>query len=124
KLTGLRVLLVEDMPALRRLLRRVLQRAGVDVVEAADGRQAMEQLATGLEFDLMVSDVSLPLVSGPELARLVERDHPSLPVVLMSGRGIPPEHEIASSVREVLEKPFKPAALVDAIGRAKAGRSE
>ena len=110
------------MPSLRRLLRRVLQRAGVTVVEAGDGKQAMELLADHADFHLMVSDVSLPMVSGPELARLVERDHPELPVLLMSGRGVPPEHELASSVRDVLEKPFKPAALIDAIARARSDR--
>ena len=47
------------MPSLRRLLRRVLQRAGVTVVEAGDGKQAMELLADHADFHLMVSDLSL-----------------------------------------------------------------
>ena len=92
--------------------------------QAGDGKQAMELLADHPDFHLMVSDVSLPMVSGPELARLVERDHPELPVLLMSGRGVPPEHELASVVRDVLEKPFKPAALIDAIARARSDRGD
>jgi signal transduction histidine kinase len=122
-LAGLRVLLVEDLPSLRRLLRRVLQQAGVTVVEAGDGKVAMEMLSTDSDFDLVVSDVSLPLISGPELADLLQSYQPALPVVLMSGRGVPPEHELSKNVRDVLEKPFKPAVLLDAIARAKAGAS-
>jgi two-component system cell cycle sensor histidine kinase/response regulator CckA len=116
----LQVLLVEDMPALRRVLRRVLQREGATVFEVADGKSALDTVRSEPHLDVVVSDVSLPLLSGPEVARILNDIQPELPVVLMSGGGIPPAEELAPNVLEVLEKPFKPAVLLDTVSRAMA----
>jgi DNA-binding NtrC family response regulator len=79
-----RVLLVDDEPDLRRLLRRSLVRAGFDVVEAGHGRAALE-LARESRFDVVITDVRMPSMGGLELLERLMLEEPELPVVLMSG---------------------------------------
>jgi DNA-binding NtrC family response regulator len=79
-----RVLLVDDQPELRRLLRRGLLKAGYVVVEAWNGRVAVE-LAQQLSFDVVISDVRMPDMSGFELLDALQELDPDLPVVLTSG---------------------------------------
>jgi DNA-binding NtrC family response regulator len=79
-----RALLVDDEPELRRLLRRTLVRAGFEVVEAADGRAALEA-ARLAHFDVVISDVRMPRMGGLELLERLQLEEPGLPVVLISG---------------------------------------
>jgi CheY-like chemotaxis protein len=79
-----RVLLVDDEPELRRVLRRSLVRAGFEVVEACHGRAALE-LARQSSFDVVISDVRMPCMGGLELLERLMLEEPELPVVLMSG---------------------------------------
>jgi two-component system, NtrC family, sensor kinase len=79
-----RVLLVDDQPELRRLFRRSLAKAGHQVVEAWDGRCAIELLRQS-SFDVVISDVRMPDMSGLELLRALFDHDAELPVVLVSG---------------------------------------
>jgi CheY-like chemotaxis protein len=79
-----RVLLVDDEPELRRLLRRTLVRAGFEVVEAADGRAALEAVRLAY-FDVVISDIRMPRMGGLELMERLQLEVPDMPVVLMSG---------------------------------------
>lgn len=79
-----RVLLVEDHPEVRRVVRRYLSKAGFVVVEAWNGRVAIE-LVQQVNFDLVISDVRMPDMSGLELLSAVHHHDPELPVVLTSG---------------------------------------
>lgn len=79
-----RVLLVDDQPELRRLFRRSLHKAGYTVVEAYNGRVAVE-LARQLVFDVVISDVHMPDMSGIELLQTLKQLDEDLPVVLTSG---------------------------------------
>ena len=99
--TAGRVLLVDDQPEIRRLLRRSLVRAGHSVVEAPDGRVAVE-LAQRLRFDVVISDVGMPDMSGVELLHALRQLDPDLPVVLTSGW---PEEPLSLDAFAYLEKP-------------------
>jgi CheY-like chemotaxis protein len=79
-----RVLLVDDQPELRRLFRRSLNKAGYVVVEAWNGRVAVE-LAQQLVFDVVISDVHMPDMSGVDLLQALRQLDADLPVVLTSG---------------------------------------
>ncbi|HEX2870287.1 MAG TPA: response regulator [Polyangiaceae bacterium] len=79
-----RVLLVDDQPEVRRVVRRSLAKAGYEVVEARNGRIAVE-LARESTFDLVISDVRMPDMSGLELLSALHAHDPDLPVVLTSG---------------------------------------
>jgi two-component system, cell cycle sensor histidine kinase and response regulator CckA len=108
------VLLVEDEPGVRRLVRRVLQAHGYAVLEAGDGEQA-EAVARAHpgSIDLLITDVVMPGRSGREVAEALRGAWPGLKVLFMSGytddevmrRGIETDRV------HFLQKPFAPAAL-------------
>jgi two-component system cell cycle sensor histidine kinase/response regulator CckA len=80
------ILVVEDEPAVRRLVRTVLEEGGYRIREAANGREALEYLErSAAQVDLILTDVVMPDITGPELvARLDPLEHP-MPVLFMSG---------------------------------------
>jgi len=123
-IAGLRLLLVEDEPAVRAVLARGLARHEIEVTAVADGAAALAALAGGLAADVLVSDVMMPGIDGVELAARVGRDHPGIAVVLMSGFAEPPLHRAADAqgVRFVA-KPFALADLIAAIGVAQPANS-
>ena len=79
-----RVLLVDDQDELRELFRRTLRKDGHEVVTAADGRTAI-QLASQSRFDVVISDVRMPDLTGVELLQELHETDPDLPVLLVSG---------------------------------------
>lgn len=107
------ILLVEDDPLVRGMARRSLTEAGFTVLEAANGREALEVAARGEELDAVLTDLAMPEIGGQELARRLEQVRPGLPVVFMSGytdndvvrRGL-----LESGV-PFLEKPLSPDDL-------------
>jgi signal transduction histidine kinase len=112
----LRVLLVEDEKMVRELTKRILVGAGFQVVEAADGEQALV-LAEAGEFDVLLTDVVLPVMSGPELVANLRDRGLDFRVVYMSGY---PADFVESRVHlepsELLvHKPFTAAALITAL---------
>jgi two-component system C4-dicarboxylate transport response regulator DctD len=84
-----RVLLVDDQPEVRRVVRRTLATAGYLVVEAWNGRVAIE-LARETTFDLVISDVRMPDMDGLDLLAALHELDANLPVVLTSGSPGPP----------------------------------
>jgi PAS domain S-box-containing protein len=110
-----RILLVEDEPVLREIAQRVLVRAGFDVTAAAGPGEAIIAAETGPEpFDLLLTDVVMPGMLGPELARRLRNSRPDLRVLLASGYA----SEIVDSERHedpLLAKPFSPETLLAAV---------
>ncbi|MCA9778911.1 MAG: response regulator [Candidatus Eremiobacteraeota bacterium] len=114
--TGLRVALVEDEQALRSLLERTLTRAGYVVESAANGADAVEAfLSRADDFDILVTDVVMPKLRGPAVARRLREAHPHLQVIFMSGftdgalDDIDPENDL------FLQKPFSPGEFLRAL---------
>ena len=110
------ILLVEDDPWLRELARKILADLGYRVIGCAS---AAEALARGSveTVDLLVTDVIMPEISGPELARLLTETRPEIAVLFMSGYA---EDEIVhrgvvDRGVSLLSKPFKPDALARAV---------
>jgi PAS domain S-box-containing protein len=112
---GATVLVVEDEPAIRSLARRSLEAAGLTVVEAENGRHALEVVSAGGEPpQLVLTDVIMPGLSGRELGEAVAAARPGLPVLFMSAytgddvlaRGLLPEQA------PFIQKPFAPEELV------------
>ncbi len=114
-----RVLLVDDQPEVRRVVRRHLTKAGFLVVEAWDGRMAVK-LAREQTFDLVISDVRMPDVSGLELLKALHEHDPDLPVVLTSGSP-DPHGELETSALGAfafLEKPVPFETMRETADRA------
>lgn len=102
-----RVLLVEDEESLRITLSANLELEDFDVVEAADGQEALEALATQ-SFDLILSDIRMPKLGGVDLLQQVKEKYPDTPVVLMTAyaQEAQIERAITEGVHAVLKKPF------------------
>jgi two-component system cell cycle sensor histidine kinase/response regulator CckA len=119
------ILLVEDEQPLRELMRADLTAAGYSVLDAHSGDQALELLARpDVAIDLLLTDVVMTGLSGPELARSASRLRPELPALLMSGYGFEElqRHGLLETTPNLLSKPFSEAALLDAVRGALAPR--
>jgi CheY-like chemotaxis protein len=106
------ILLVEDTEALREMIHRVLVGFGYTVLVASDGAQAItaSERYTG-QIDLLLSDVVMPGIGGPELAVRLRMRRPTLRVLLMSGYD---EHSLAAGgagYASFIAKPFRPEVL-------------
>ena len=122
-----RIVVIEDEPAVRSLVSRILARAGHRVIEFADGSAAIDGLADpATEVDLLITDLVMPGPNGIETARRIRRDRPSLPIVLMSGFAADAlrEEGLDEASVELLGKPFSAAELLDRVaGLVAGGRS-
>jgi PAS domain S-box-containing protein len=108
------ILLVEDDADLRTVVRRILHQAGYTVVEASDGAEALRQFERlPRAADLVLSDVVMPTLTGPELAHRLRALGSTVPVLLISGYtadAITHQDTLGRGVA-FLEKPFTPAIL-------------
>jgi two-component system, cell cycle response regulator CpdR len=104
-----RILIAEDEEAARLLLTRALELDGHSIHAVADGAAALEYLQGGSEADLLLTDISMPLMDGIALALSVSRDWPKLPVVLMTGLADQRERAsgLDSLIKGVIVKPFQ-----------------
>lgn len=113
-----RILLVDDEPSVRAPLARALQIDGHTVSEATDGADALDKLAhADIAFDLLVSDIRMPIMDGIALALSVAAERPGFPIVLMTGYAEQRERarELQGLVEDVLTKPFPLAEFRAAI---------
>lgn len=119
------ILLVEDDAAVRRATRRMLSRAGHDVLCAENGRVAIDIAQShGASIHLVVSDVVMPEMGGLELVRSLREHHPDLRVVLTSGYATDAldGHLDELGAAQFVPKPFSTDQLFEAIRKALKGR--
>jgi CheY-like chemotaxis protein len=122
------ILLVEDDRTVRRAARRILERSGYRVHEARDGAEALDLVSANahgeaLHVDLVLTDIVMPEMSGPELVDRLRALRPGVPVLLMSG------YTDDAVLRQQLEqpgvafvqKPFTPEELTRKVREALAG---
>jgi CheY-like chemotaxis protein len=115
------VLVVEDEPSLRRLVGLMLEEHGYTVVLAANGVEALEMAEShDGSLELLLTDVVMPGMTGPELAKRIRGVRPGLKILYMSGYN---DSRLASQQVEhgdvsVLIKPFTPNELLDSVGAA------
>jgi signal transduction histidine kinase/CheY-like chemotaxis protein len=114
---GARILLVEDQPDLCRVVEQILESVGFVVVSAFDGAEALKR-AEGQAFDLIMTDVVMPKMSGPELIRALHERGSEVPVLYMSGYPDRSQAEVDRDDGELLAKPFTPEDLLHAVHRA------
>ena len=116
------ILLVEDEPAVKGLFSQALKREGYTVHEARNGVEALEVIKGIEHIDMLVTDVVMPYMKGPELARQLRAKQADLKVIFVSGYVAPGDlgpHEA------LLQKPFVRQQLIDKVkevlGEAAAG---
>ncbi len=115
---GTTILLVEDDETMRSLTRQLLQQHGYTVLEADDGKSALDVVESHKgPIDLVLTDVVMRRMSGPELVERLHASHPDLKAVFMSGYTgeLIAEREVLKRGITLLEKPFSRAALLNTI---------
>jgi CheY-like chemotaxis protein len=114
RVSGARVLVVDDEAGVRTIARESLKRAGFDVVTVNDGTEAIDVLTVDKRFDVVLLDMTMPRMNGAECFRLISEMQPDLPVVLTSGYSA--QDAVgrfgADGIAGFIQKPFMPAALV------------
>lgn len=113
-MTPIRILLVDDEAILLKAVEFKLKKEGMDVVTANNGEMAIEKLTGGESFDLVISDVMMPGLSGIELLRQVKESQPNTKVLLLTG--LKNEDTVVDAfdlgADDFMTKPFNPKELV------------
>jgi two-component system chemotaxis response regulator CheY len=118
-----RVLVVDDEPDIRKVVRMTLQKAGYEVIEAENGEKAIEAINTGenrLLLDVLVCDIRMPKINGVEAIAYFQQEWPRVPIIVLTGF---PDTDMATSflrsgVVDYLVKPVEGEKLRTAVARA------
>jgi CheY-like chemotaxis protein len=105
-----RILVVDDEPDLRYLLRRSFERAGHQVTDAGHGAAALEAIHRSVP-DLVVTDMMMPVMDGAELIRRLRADPATAQIPILAATG---DTQLAGGADVVLAKPYQPQQLVAA----------
>jgi CheY-like chemotaxis protein len=121
-----RVLIADDEESMRQLVARAIAMDGHETTTAQDGAEALELLVKhNGRFDLLLTDIKMPIMDGIALALAAARDFPKLTILLMTG--FADQRERASGldaiVHDVITKPFAVADIRTAVADALASRS-
>jgi two-component system, chemotaxis family, chemotaxis protein CheY len=118
-----RVLVVDDEPCVRNVVRLVLEKAGYDVLEADNGETAIEAINTGenrLVLDAVICDIRMPKINGVQAIDYLKKQFPHVPIIVLTAY---PETEMAvsfmrSGVADYLVKPVDAQKLTAAVEQA------
>jgi two-component system, cell cycle response regulator CpdR len=115
-----RILIAEDDEPVRGFVKRALEMDGHEVVAECDGAAALDRLTEEKgAFDMMLSDIRMPLMDGIALALAAGRDFPNLPILLMTGFADQREraHDLEAIIEDVVTKPFSLAEIRAAVDK-------
>jgi two-component system cell cycle response regulator CpdR len=116
-----RILIAEDEEALRSLIARALVQDGHTVTTTNDGAEALDVLAREQgAFELLLTDIRMPVMDGIALALATARDHPGVTILLMTGFADQREraHGLDALIYDVISKPFSLGAIRSAVNEA------
>lgn len=118
-----RVLVVDDEPDVRKVVKRYLEKAGYEVIEAEDGEKAIAAIKEGenpLLLDVIISDIRMPKVNGVEAINYFQQQWPTVPLIVLTGF---PDMEMATGflkegIVDYLVKPVEKEKLLTAVSKA------
>ena len=124
-----RVLVVDDEPSVRSVVRMTLEKAGYDVLEAENGEEAIEAINTGenpLVLDCVICDLRMPKINGIDVITYFQKKYPHVPLIVLTGY---PDTNMAVSfmrhgVMDYLVKPVEAERLKATVARAIEGRQK
>ena len=122
-----RVLVVDDEPDIRKVVKMALTKAGYDVIEAEDGEKAIEAIQEGenpLLLDVIICDIRMPKLNGVEAINYFQQQWPRVPIIVLTGF---PDMEMATDLIKkgivaYLVKPVEKEQLTNAVAKALAQR--
>lgn len=116
------ILLVDDEEGYRELIARVLTKAGYEVLQAADGLEALSLLERS-KIDLVISDILMPALNGYALVARLRAKWPTMPVILTTGF-LPPAKTIMNGSVDFIPKPIDSETLLGMIQSKTAAQSQ
>ena len=118
-----RILVVDDEPYMCDVCSRTLQRAGYEVVATSDPHGAARLLQGPQHFDLLLTDIKMPVMDGIALALATARDYPDVTILLMTGYADQREraHGLEALIHDVIVKPLSVEGIRAAVDKALAG---
>ncbi|MCA9498264.1 MAG: response regulator [Nitrospirales bacterium] len=122
KTNGL-VLVVDDEPDVRKVVRMTLEKTGYDVIEAEDGEKAIEAIHQGenpLMLDVIITDIRMPKINGVEAINYFQQQWPRVPLIVLTGF---PDMEMATGflnkgIVDYLVKPVEKEKLIKSVATA------
>ena len=121
-----RILIAEDEEALRAFIVRALMQDGHEVTATVDGGEALDALTREQgKFDLLLTDIRMPVMDGIALALAAARDWPELTILLMTGYADQREraHGLDALIHDVIAKPFSLSDIRTAVAEALVARA-
>ena len=123
-----RIIVVDDEPEVRTVVRLHLKKVGYDVVEAGNGEEAIQAVGSGdnpLLTDTILCDIRMPKINGIEAIAFFREQYPSIPVIVVTGY---PDKEMVKSLLEqgifdYLVKPVEKEQLLEVVEKAVASRT-
>ena len=117
-----RILIIDDEPQIRLLLKKMLEKEGFNVITASDGKEGMK-LFNKEPFDLVITDIIMPEKEGIEIIQELRKNHPNLPIIAISGGGRNSSDSYLKMAKmfganEIFEKPVEKQKLINAIKTA------
>jgi two-component system chemotaxis response regulator CheY len=117
------VLVVDDEPDLRKVVRMTLEKAGYDVLEAEDGEKAIEEIQKGensLLLNLIITDIRMPNRNGIDVINYYQKEWPSVPLIVLTGFPDPDMSTVMleHGVVDYLVKPVEAGKLIDSVTKA------
>lgn len=111
--TTIKILVVDDESRMRKLVRDFLVKKGYEVLEAADGEEALDLFYADKDISLIILDVMMPKMNGFEVCREI-REHSKVPIIMLTARGDERDELLGFElgVDEYISKPFSPKILV------------
>ncbi|PCI60114.1 MAG: response regulator [Kordiimonadales bacterium] len=114
-----RILIVEDEESVRDFVSRVLTMHGHSILTASDGAEAVEMMDDH-HFDLLMSDIAMPMMDGISLALKVRASRPHVPILLMTGFADERQraHNLSLLIEGLITKPFNMDQLLEVVNKA------
>jgi two-component system, cell cycle sensor histidine kinase and response regulator CckA len=117
------VLVVDDEPGVRALARRILEPGGYDVIEAGNGVEALDVMASAVRVDFLMADLDMPVMRGEEMTRKIRALRPDLRVLYVTAHSeqLFKERPELIDGEAFLDKPFTVRGLLEAVSLLKVG---
>lgn len=118
----MRLLIIEDDPAIRTMIGKMLPPEQFETLEATNGREAMRLLQQQADIEVVITDILMPEKEGLETILELKRNHPDIKILAMSGGGLGSARDYLNMAQELgadgtLKKPFIKDELLDALKR-------